>query len=249
MPERIPQATTIRVPLQAYLSSDHVSPATGKTLAVTISKNGGAYGNPSAGATNATEVASGSYYVDLSTTDTGTLGPLWVKASASGVDDAIAIYDVRVESVIQTGDSFALIGTTGSGLTSLAPAATALSTAQWTNSLATSMGTLTVAAIQSGLATSTALATLSTKIGTPVADIAADIATVLAKWTTAITEGYAADGAAPTPEQALMLIVQSINEFGIVGTTRTVRKLDKTTAAATFTLDDATSPTSTTRAT
>lgn len=36
-------------------------------------------------------------------------------------------------NVIQTGDSFARIGATGSGLTSLAPASTALSTAQWSN--------------------------------------------------------------------------------------------------------------------
>lgn len=94
MPERIPQSTTIRVPLQAYLSSDHVSAATGKTLAVTISKNGGAYGNPSGGATNATEIANGSYYVDLSTTDTGTLGPIFVRAAAATVDDVIVVFDV-----------------------------------------------------------------------------------------------------------------------------------------------------------
>lgn len=42
----------------------------------------------------------------------------------------------------QTGDSYARIGATGSGLTSLAPSATALSTAQWTNTLATNLGTL-----------------------------------------------------------------------------------------------------------
>jgi hypothetical protein len=42
----------------------------------------------------------------------------------------------------QTGDSFARIGSTGSGLTSLAPASTALSTATWTNTLATNLGTL-----------------------------------------------------------------------------------------------------------
>lgn len=36
----------------------------------------------------------------------------------------------------QTGDSYARIGTTGSGLTSLAPSATALSTAVWTNTIA-----------------------------------------------------------------------------------------------------------------
>src|SRR6185312_8163749 len=42
----------------------------------------------------------------------------------------------------QTGDSFARIGSTGSGLTSLAPASTALSTATWTGTLATNLGTL-----------------------------------------------------------------------------------------------------------
>lgn len=94
MAERIPQSATIRVPLQAYLASDHVSVATGKTIAITISKNGGAYGNPSGGATNATEIANGSYYVDLSTTDTGTTGPLFVRGAVATVDDVIAIYSV-----------------------------------------------------------------------------------------------------------------------------------------------------------
>lgn len=46
-----------------------------------------------------------------------------------------------VSDVAQTGDSFARIGATGSGLTSLAPSATALSTAQWTNTLAMNLGT------------------------------------------------------------------------------------------------------------
>jgi len=94
MPERIPQGATIRVPLQAYLASDHVSPATGKTIAVTVSKNGASYASPSGGATNATEVGSGSYYVDLSTTDTGTAGPLFVKGAEGMIDNVIAIYNV-----------------------------------------------------------------------------------------------------------------------------------------------------------
>jgi hypothetical protein len=42
----------------------------------------------------------------------------------------------------QTGDSFARIGATGSGLTSLAPSATALSTVQWTNVRATLLDNL-----------------------------------------------------------------------------------------------------------
>ncbi len=94
MAERIPQSVTLRVPLQAYLSSDHVTPAPGLTIAITISKNGAAFGNPSGGATNATAIATGSYYVDLSTTDTGTLGPLFVMGTAATMDNIVTIYNV-----------------------------------------------------------------------------------------------------------------------------------------------------------
>jgi hypothetical protein len=88
------QSTARRVILQAYLSSDHVTPATGKTIPVQISKNGGAYGNPNAGATNATEIANGSYYVDLDTTDTGTLGPLIVRGTEGTIDPIVSINQV-----------------------------------------------------------------------------------------------------------------------------------------------------------
>jgi len=67
--------------------------------------------------------------------------------------------------------------------------------------------------------------------------------------TTQMTEAYAADGAAPTLAQALMMIQQKLGEFSISGTTLTMKKLDGSATAATFTLDDATSPTSITRAT
>ena len=96
MAEVIDQSVAIRVSFEAYLSSDHLSPATGKTIAVTISKNGGAFGNPSAGATNASEIGSGSYYVDFSTTDTGTVGPIVLMGTSSGVDTVKAHYRVRV---------------------------------------------------------------------------------------------------------------------------------------------------------
>lgn len=66
---------------------------------------------------------------------------------------------------------------------------------------------------------------------------------------TQMTESYAADGTAPTLAQSLMLVQQSLHEFSIAGTTRTVKKLDGAATAATFTLDDATNPTSTTRTT
>ena len=64
-----------------------------------------------------------------------------------------------------------------------------------------------------------------------------------------LTEAYAADGVAPTLTQAVMLILQHLSESSIVSTTKTVKKLDGTTSAATFTLDSATDPTSITRTT
>lgn len=87
-------STSLVVVFRAYLASDHVTPATGKTIAVTISKNGGAFGNPNAGATNATEISSGFYKVTLDTTDTGTAGPLAVRGAAATIDDVGAIFYV-----------------------------------------------------------------------------------------------------------------------------------------------------------
>jgi len=98
MPERIPQSVAYTVVFKAYLS-DGVTPATGKTIAATISKNVAAFGNPSAGATNATEIASGWYYVDLSATDTGTLGPLIFHGAVTGVDTVdLAFYVVNANN-------------------------------------------------------------------------------------------------------------------------------------------------------
>ena len=112
-----------------------------------------------------------------------------------------------------------------------------------------------VTEIQSGLSTLTA-AGIRTAVGLASANLdtqldalptaAENAAAVL---TTAMTESYAADGVAPTLEQAIFQTMQSLTEFSISGTTITVKKLDGTTTAATYTLDDATTPTSRTRAT
>ena len=75
------------------------------------------------------------------------------------------------------------------------------------------------------------------------ADAVADI------WsTTAIGESYASDGSAGTGAQLLYQIQQALTEFAISSTTVTVKKLDGSTTASTYTLDDASSPTSRTRA-
>lgn len=64
-----------------------------------------------------------------------------------------------------------------------------------------------------------------------------------------MTESYAADGATFTLAQALYFIVSRLSEFAISSTTVTMKKLDGSTTAATLTLNDATNPTSVTRAT
>lgn len=91
---RLAQSTAYTVMLKLFLSSDHVSPATGKTVAIVISKAGGAFGNPNAGASNATEVSNGWYKFALDTTDTGTLGDLVVRGTSASCDDAEQVCQV-----------------------------------------------------------------------------------------------------------------------------------------------------------
>lgn len=185
MTGHIAQGSAIRIGLQAYLSADHVTPATGKTIAITISRNGAAYGNPNAGATNATEIGSGSYYVDLDATDTGTAGPLFVRGAVSGIDDVVALFQVGL---------------------------VAADVVSWKGSAAPAM-------------TGDAYAAL----------------------TSAITESYANNGAAPSVHQALLAIHQMLMHFAISGTALTVKKLNGADTAFTATLDDATNPTGVSR--
>lgn len=74
-------------------------------------------------------------------------------------------------------------------------------------------------------------------------------ATAASILTTALTESYAADGAAGTLSQILFSIQAFLQERSVSGTTLTVKKLDGSTSAMTFTLSDATAPVSVTRAT
>ena len=74
---------------------------------------------------------------------------------------------------------------------------------------------------------------------------AAQVAAVL---TTQITEAYRANGAAPTLAQFMSEVLAHLGEVSISGTTKTINKFDHSTAAETFTLDDATTPAAITRA-
>jgi hypothetical protein len=79
-------------------------------------------------------------------------------------------------------------------------------------------------------------------------DMVATAPTVSQILTTQMTESYAADGVAPTLAQGIFNIQQNLGDFAYAGTTKTTKKIDGSTTAATYTLDDATNPTSSTRA-
>src|SRR3990167_7947347 len=80
---------------------------------------------------------------------------------------------------------------------------------------------------------------------TATGGVVADVSSLL---TTQMTEAYAADGTAPTLAQAIFMIQQMLGDFSISGTTLTVKKIDGSATAATYTLNSASSPTSITRA-
>jgi len=116
----------------------------------------------------------------------------------------------------------------------------------------------TLPATLATLATATALSTVDANVDAILVDTGTTLPATLAALndlsitdvlTTQMTEAYAADGTAPTLAQCLFMIQQTIGEFSISGTTITAKQLDGTTTAATFTLDDASTPTSRTRAT
>jgi hypothetical protein len=78
------------------------------------------------------------------------------------------------------------------------------------------------------------------------ASAASEIAT--AAYTGQMTESYRAAGVAPTLAQSLFELLAHMGDSSISGTTKTLKKIDGTTAK-TFTLDSSTAPTSITEAT
>lgn len=81
------------------------------------------------------------------------------------------------------------------------------------------------------------------------ANITGNITGTLSELSSAIADSIPADGTIPSVKQALYMLTQFMLERSISGTTCTVAKADGTTALFTLTLNDATTPTSVTRAT
>src|SRR5262245_41574228 len=98
MPSYQVQQSTIAYPLVFLMvqSSDHVTPLTGASPTVAISKAGGAFATP-AGAV--AEIANGWYKVAGNATDTSTLGPLLLHATAPGGDPSDMLYEIVAHNV------------------------------------------------------------------------------------------------------------------------------------------------------
>ncbi len=81
---QITSGTTPKVPILLVSTADDKTAVTGAALTVQLSKNGGAF----AAATNAAaEIGSGWYVVTLTATETNTVGPLILRATATGADE------------------------------------------------------------------------------------------------------------------------------------------------------------------
>lgn len=162
-------------------------------------------------------------------------------------DFADAGYDPatnKVQGVVTTDTATAVTtvnGLAANTITATSIAADAITAAKIAD------GAIDAATFAAGAITASAIA--ADAIG--ASELAADAVTEIVNGvlTTAMTEAYPTDGSTATVAQMLYLIAQSIGEFSVSGTTITVKKLDGTTTAATYTLDSSTAPTSRTRAT
>lgn len=202
-------------------SSDHITGLTGASPTVTISKNGGAFASPSGAVT---EIANGWYKVAGNATDTNTAGPIALHATAASGDP----FDDVVALVVAYDPQDA----------------TALGLSRIDAAISSRMATFTLPTNFSLLAIDgSGDVTYNNAAPPSAATIAGQVLT------TALTESYAALHAAPTLSQIAFEIRGLLAEKAVSSTTLTVKKLDGSTTAETFTLNDATAPTSITRAT
>jgi hypothetical protein len=186
-----------------------------------------------------------------------------VAATVSGVSGK-GIVDTQIIETSQTGDTFTRLGVNGVGLSAipdLAGVTTLL--ARLTAARAgyldnVNNATLAAAAFptdpadQSLLIVATdaigaATAALSTLLTSTGVVLTADERNAIADAAFARslgTESYAADGSVPTLAQMQFMILSIISQFSIIATALTTKKLDGTTPAMVYTLDNAANPTS-----
>jgi hypothetical protein len=181
--------------------------------------------------------------VDSILTDTGTTIP----GTISTIDTVVDAIKVVTDALPDSG-----------ALSSLATASALATVDGNVDSILTDTGTTlpaTLSTIEGKVDTvDTVVDSISSTLSSGVtvstiSDGAIGAAAVADIWsTTALAESYASDGSTGTGSQLLYQIQQALTEFAISSTTVTVKKIDGSTTASTYTLDDATTPTSRTRA-
>jgi len=126
------KSTAATVIGKGCLSSDHRSAATGLDPAFMISKNGGNFANPAAGASVMTEIAStGWYKFVLGATDTNTVGPLLIRGTHATMDNIEVVYEVvetMTASLCGTGSTECEVTVKTTGGTAIADCKVWLST-------------------------------------------------------------------------------------------------------------------------
>lgn len=189
------------------------------------------YTSPPSAATIATQVRV-ELGTELGRIDVATSTRLATAGYTAPIAAATIASAVRTELTTELGRMDAAVSTrlAASSYDDAAAVASAVRT-----ELSTELGRMDVAV-------STRLATVGYTAAPTVAEIFGGV------WQgTAITEAYAAPGAAFTPAQGVYMIWSLLAEREHAGTTLRARKLDGTTQSMAFTLDDATNPTTQTR--
>lgn len=168
--------------------------------------------------------------------------------TATDVETDTADIQSRIPAALVSGRIDASVGAiAANAITAAAIATDAIDSdaiaASAVTEIQTGLSTLDAAGVRS--AVGLAAANLDTQIG----DLPTAAENASAALTTAMSEAYRANGGTATLAQAIYEILGHLGEAAISGTTKTVNKIDHGTVAATYTLDDAITPTSITRAT
>lgn len=160
------QSTSYSRMFLMVLSSDHISPLTGATCTVTLSKAGGSFA--AAGGT-ITEVSNGWYKIVLTTTDTNTLGDLAFHITATSGDPTDFVDQVTANIL---GDTFSVnVASVNSVATT---SVTTINAIQGTTQPLNFTGTSTSALVKSDIIdiASVAVSTSTAQIGTNVVSVA-----------------------------------------------------------------------------
>lgn len=153
------------------------------------------------------------------------------------------------------------------GAASMAPVPVEIELTGWDNQIAQANTTIAAAASITGLTVGFIDTSITSRMATytqptgflsatfpagtvaNTTNITAGTITQTGDFTLQLTESYRANGAAPTPAQALCEILGHLGESSIAAVTKTVKKFDHATTAETFTLSDSIAPIAITRAT